>query len=164
VLRDTREHRWPDLVSLVEGEHVVVPAFAREHPMRSSLPLDGPADTLQCCEQPPRRLWPASGSRYEQILRFVGYRLAVLDTVSDHPERERDRVCPRLRSRCAIGEDARQCRYLTDPTAIILAPDLDLEHGLRPHRSMLQACVVSTLGATAHPMGTGQLGGLSRRK
>ena len=50
VLRDARQHARADVDAVVEGPHVVGPAFAREHPVGASLSFDLPADAHERCQ------------------------------------------------------------------------------------------------------------------
>jgi len=52
MLGDARQHFRANLVTIMESEDVISPFISFQNPMRSSLPLNSPADALKCGKDP----------------------------------------------------------------------------------------------------------------
>ena len=137
MLGDAREHPRPDLVAIVEREHVVRPSVAGEGLVGAGLALDAPANAEErsehtsgaggrpgCHERTPlwRELGGAEGNADE-----VGTGLAVLEAIGEDAEGERLSVGNRFVARCPVGEDALEVGHLGDPPAILFPVDFESE-------------------------------------
>ena len=137
MLGDARQHPGPDLVAIVEREHVVRPPVASEGFMGTGLALDAPANAEErgehtsgaggrpgCHERTP--LWKELGGA-EGNADEVGTGLAMLEAVGEDAEGKRLGVGNRFVARCPVGEDALEVGDLGDPPAILFAIDFESE-------------------------------------
>lgn len=125
--RNAGQHAWTNLFPIVKREHHIRVTIPAKDAMGAGLPGDLPSDPQQHGKNA-RTLSPrASGSRGEQSIE-VRDRLAVVETIRQHPQSQRLGFENHFAPRSTIGKHTRKVSDFGNPTAVLFLLGLQKKH------------------------------------